>query len=102
METKEFEKTEKINQKIQLVKGEFTPSDASDIIFRLINDKINFHNIQRRQIWERNHKGDTKQIDLRIQELQQEKEKVTEFISNNRDNGKLLKINGILEITFID
>tara|TARA_R110001583_G_scaffold31463_5_gene107602 strand:+ start:464 stop:616 length:153 start_codon:yes stop_codon:yes gene_type:complete len=41
METKELKKTEEVSQKIQLVKGEFTPSEASHIIMNLIDEKIN-------------------------------------------------------------
>lgn len=99
METKELTKTKKTTQKIQLVKGEFTPSEASHIIMNLIDEKINFHKIQRLQIWEGNHKCETDELDGRIEELQKEKEIAREFINNTRSLGQKLKINGILDIT---
>lgn len=98
METKQATKIENATQKIQLVKGDFTPSEASDIIMNLINEKINFHKLQRLQMWEGNHKCSTDQLDGRIGELQKEKEIALEFINSIRGLGKNLKINGTLEI----
>ena len=99
METKEIAKTEKATQFIQLVKGGFTPSEASHIINSLIDEKINFHKIQRLQIWEGNHKCETDQLDGRIKKLQNEKKIAHEFIDSARALGQNLKINGILEIS---
>lgn len=101
METKELAKTEKIEQKIQLVKGEFTPSEASDVITSLLNEKINFHKLQRLQISEGNHGCETDQLDGRIKELEEEKRIAREYIAKIRENGKNLGINGILEITVV-
>ena len=98
METNELVQIEKAIQKIELVKGEFTPSEASDIIMRLIDVKINFHKIQRLQIWEGDHKCKTNQLDGRIQELEKEKEIVREFIDSKRGLGLNLIINGTLEL----
>ena len=102
METQELEKVEVINKKIQLVKGEFTPSEASDIINALIDEKINFHKLQRLQLWERNHVGNTEHLNDRISELINEKENAINIISKARSMGSKLKINGILEIKSID
>ncbi|WP_179022347.1 hypothetical protein [Winogradskyella forsetii] len=99
MKTKEVANIEKIKQKIQLVKGDFTPSEAVHIIRSLIDEKINFHKIQRLQIWEGNHKCNTEQLDGRIKELEKEKEIAREFINKSRSSGQKLQINGTLEIT---
>ncbi len=99
METKELVKTEKTVQKIELVKGEFTPSEASDVVSALIDEKINFHKIQRLQFWEGNHRGETKHLDGRIAELQEEKRIAKEFIQNTRNLGKNLVIDGVLKIS---
>ncbi len=99
METKELTQIEKTTQKIELVKGEFTPSEASDVIMKLIDVKINFHKIQRLQIWEGNHKCKTNQLDGRIQELEREKEIARDFIDSKRGLGLNLIINGTLELS---
>lgn len=99
MKSKEEAQTQKETQEIQLVKGEFTPSEASHIIMGLINEKINFHKIQRLQKWEGNHKGKTDELDGRIGELEKEKEMAREFINNTRGLGQKLKIDGILKLS---
>lgn len=99
METKELTTPEKINQKIQLVKGDFTPSEALHVIIALIDEKINFHKIQRLQQWEGNHKSNTDELDDRISQLEKEKQAAREFIAKSRLSNSNLKINGVLEIT---
>lgn len=99
METKQLESPKQVIQKLQLVKGEFTPSEAAHIIDSLIDEKINFHKIQRLQIWEGNHKCKTVDLDGRIEELELEKSIVRDFINNSRGLGQNLKINGVLEIS---
>jgi hypothetical protein len=99
MKSKEVLQIEKTTQKIQLVKGDFTPSEASDVIMSLINQKINFHKLQRLQMWEGNHNCNTDYIDGRIEELEKEREIAREFINSLRGLGLNIKINGILEIS---
>jgi len=98
METKELAQIETETQKIELVKGEFTPSEAWDVIMKLIDVKINFHKIQRLQIWEGDHKCVTNQLDGRIQELEREKEIAREFINSKRGLGQNLIISGTLQL----
>jgi hypothetical protein len=102
METKELGKTEKTTQMIQLVKGEFTVSEASQVIMSLIDEKINFHKIQRLQLWEGNHKYKTDILDGRIKELVNEKRVASEFLAKTGGPDRKLKINGVLEITVVD
>jgi hypothetical protein len=99
METKKTFKSEIHAQEIQLVKGEFTPSQASDVIMALINQKINYHKIEGLQNWERNHKYDQEPLNNRINELEEEKRIAADFISKMREQGKNLKIKGIIEMT---
>lgn len=99
METKTLTQEKAVSQKIELVKGEFTPSEASHIIMSLIDEKINFHKIQRLQFREGDHECKTDKLDGRIIELENEKMIAKEFIKSTRGLGQNLKINGVLEIT---
>lgn len=99
METKELTNIEKVSQKIQLVKGEFTLSEAAYVITRLIDEKINFHKLQRLQATEANHQSDTGELNGRIKELEKEKEIARQHINTLRGLGQNLKIDGVLEIT---
>jgi hypothetical protein len=89
----------KQDQKIELVNGEFTPTQAADIIISLINQKINYHKIKRFQMWESNHESDLLPLNNRIEELEQEKKTAIYFIEKMRLEGAHLKINGIINMT---
>lgn len=89
-----------IQQKIQLVEGQFTPSEASDVVTALINEKINFHKLQRLSIWEGDQNANAAYSNNRIDELYAELMKAKEFINSARYEGVNVRINGRLEITF--
>lgn len=101
MSTTGLTKTEGVSQRIQLVKGDFTSEEASDVIMALIDEKINFHQKQRLQKWEQNHKNNSDDIDDRIRQLENEKQKVKEFIIKAKNLKSNLSINGILEIAVL-
>lgn len=86
-------------QKIQLVDGEFTVSEASDVVLSLLNEKINFHKLQRLSWCEGSQTADTKFPDGRIAELEHEKSVAKEFFADARAKGKTIKIDGILNIS---
>ncbi len=86
-------------QKIQLVDGSFTPSEACDVITSLLDQKINFHKLQRLSWSEGDRDANTKYPDERIAELEREKIIANEFINSLRSEGKRLRIDGILKIS---
>ena len=102
METKALSKNGKMTKEIQLVKGSFSPFEASQIILSLINEKINFHKIERLQIWEGNHNCETEPLDKRIEELEKEKVNAKQIIEKAKELGAQIKINGVLAISLID
>lgn len=86
-------------QKVQLVDGNFTVSEASDIVQALINEKINFHKLQRLSLCEGFSEANTKYPDERITELEHEKSVAKAFFAKARVEGFSIKINGTLEIS---
>ena len=102
MHTQEMEPATATRQKVQLVKGAFTTSEAADIVGALIDEKINFHKIQRLQRWEGNHKSDTGDLNDRIAELEASRDQALAYISQMRKQGKVLQIRGTLELTFAE
>ncbi|SFR49875.1 hypothetical protein SAMN04490243_2312 [Robiginitalea myxolifaciens] len=92
----------KTTEKVQIVKGGFTPSEASDLLLSLLDEKINFHKLQRLRWCEGYFKADTSYADTRIAQLQEEKDKVREFIRLARKEGKCLTIDGVLNLSFED
>jgi hypothetical protein len=100
----EIEKTSQIeNQKctIRLVDGEFTPSQASEVISSLINQKINYHKLEVLQNWERNHKYDQEPLLNRIKELENEMKRTKDFVSAMKGSGKKVKIDGVIKMSVV-
>ena len=91
----------KTTQKVNLVEGKFTPSEANHIINTLIDEKINFHKIKRLSLCEGYEHFDTSYENNRVDELNSEKITAKEYISLARQNGYKVAINGTLEISFI-
>lgn len=85
-------------KKVKLVDGEFTPDQALDILKALIDEKINYHKIENQQHWERNHNIDSKPFIKRIQELEEERKAVCRYISEIKQEGKMLTIHGVLTV----
>lgn len=98
MQAQELELVKKTKQNIQLIEGEFTPSEASHVISSLLDEKINFHKLQRLTMLEGNSNTSTNYADNRIQELENEKKIAKEFISEMRREGIKLRINSTIEI----
>lgn len=99
MQTQELELVKKTKQNINLVEGEFTPSEAAHVVNSLLNEKINFHKLQRLTMLEGNCNSSTNYADNRIAELENEKSIAKEFISKMRQEGIKLRINSTIEIT---
>lgn len=87
---------------IQLLDGEFTPSQASDVIFSLISQKINYHNLEGLQNWERNHKYDQEPLRNRINELEDAMKQTKDFMLKLKDSGKNVKIEGVIKMSVVE
>jgi hypothetical protein len=99
MQTQELELVKKTKQNINLVEGEFTPSEAAHIVSSLLNEKINFHKLQRLTLLEGNSDSQTNYVDNRILELENEKSVARAFISKMRKEGIKLRIDSTIKIT---
>ena len=90
------------DQKVNLVEGTFTASEAVDVVSALINEKINFHKIQRLSWCEGNQNANTEFPDGRIGELQKELEDARAFINQYRKSDVRLKIDGQLTLSIAE
>ncbi|UQD57515.1 hypothetical protein [Flavobacterium sp. K5-23] len=99
METLEQTKT---TQKIDLINGVFTASEASDIINSVLKVKINFHKLCRLSIVEGNNTSECAHDSGRIDELMNEQKLATDFFSQARLNGKKLKMRSVIQIEIED
>ncbi|MDX1666948.1 MAG: hypothetical protein R3350_06955 [Saprospiraceae bacterium] len=89
----------KAKQKIHLVNGQYTPSEASDVVNSLIEENVNFHKLQRWSLSVRDESADTSELNGRMSQLLQDKQTAEEFIAAARAQGYSVRINGTLEIS---
>lgn len=83
---------------IKLVDGEFNPSQALDILSALIDEKINYHKVEKLQHWESNHHKDPHPLLKRIQELEKQKKELKDYVIQLKESGLNLKIDGVLSL----
>ena len=87
---------------LKLIEGEFTPSEALDIINGLIKQKINFHKVHRLSMFEGDVNCDTSIDDNRVTQLLKSKEDFRAFYKEAKALNKSIKVSGILEFELID
>jgi len=102
MKTKETLKNTKTEQKINLINGCFTVSEASDIVSDILKVKINFHKLQSLSITEGNINDPCEYDNTRINELLKSQQTTKEFFKDARLSGKKLKINSVIQISIED
>ena len=90
------------DQKVNLVEGTFTPSEAVDVVTALIKEKINFHKIQRLSWCEGDQNANTEFPDCRIGELEKELADARAFINQYRKSDVRLKIDGQLILSIAE
>lgn len=87
---------------IDLIDGCFTVSEAQDIITPMIAKKINFHQIKRMSLFEKNHSDTCASDRDRILELEEAKTKLEEIFLQAKIEGKKVKMHSTIQITLED
>ncbi len=83
-----------------LVRGEFDPKDAQDIITTLIQGKINFHH--RKDFSSQVKKGcDDDYCRQRIKELQDSQDQMVQLIRNAAEQGKQVRISTVIHMEMV-
>ncbi|WP_025742208.1 hypothetical protein [Aquimarina pacifica] len=88
----------KDEQKVNLINGCFSPSEAATIINSLLQEKINFHKLQRLSLTEGNNQNTCEFDNKRIDELIYEQALAKEFFSQARLDGKKLVVKSTISI----
>ncbi|AEE18999.1 MULTISPECIES: hypothetical protein [unclassified Dokdonia] len=98
MKTLQTETATMTDQKINLIDGVFTATEAGDILHAMLDKKINFHKLQRLSRTEGNIDDACEYDSGRIIELLDEKGKLKSFLSDVRADGGKLEIKSTVEI----
>jgi|AntRauTorckE5430_2_1112549.scaffolds.fasta_scaffold00070_2 hypothetical protein len=91
----------KVLHKVQLVDGVFIPSEASDVISRLITEKISSHKLNRLSMSEENMNKDTAYNDGYLAELTKKRNEFKAICKEAKLIGKKTNVNSILDIEII-
>jgi len=83
-----------------LIKGEFSPTEASEIVNDLFTKKINFNEVKNFSQLIRFGSKDPV-IVQRISELKLSQQNARELINEAKDNGKKLRVSSTISIEFI-
>ena len=86
---------------VNLIEGQFSPSQAADILNAMLDKKINYHKLQRMSITEGNNSDRCIHDSGRIDELLLEKAKLKQILQEARTQGKTLKINSLINIEVV-
>lgn len=97
--SKEKNYTANTVESFTLIEGTFEPSEAADVLFTILDDKIRFHNIQILSIQER-FSGDTNNSERRLSDLKDSKKRIATLIMEARKSGCEIEINSSIEMTF--
>jgi hypothetical protein len=84
----------------KLVEGEFTAADAKEILLRLIEQKISFHNLKSFSHEVRYGVKDSHSLE-RIEELNQTKERLILLINQAQMDGDLLSISSAIDVDIV-
>jgi hypothetical protein len=89
------------HKEIKLVKGVFSPEEAKEVLFKLVNSKIKYHQLEKFSLTERNI-GDSNYSEDRINQLELSKTLIEEQIDLAQKANKSIKIDGTIVLEFID
>ena len=84
--------------KIEIIKGTYSPEEAKEILFNIINSKLDFHNMKNVSSQIRYSKPDANS-EKRIKELNDSFKKIEGIIAKATEDNQMLTINSTIELS---
>lgn len=84
--------TSELMQKVQVINGSFKPSEARDIISKMIDDQINFYKLQNLSHWIQDCNLSQDLLDEKIAKLQHRKQELNEIIKVAQAGGEKVRL----------
>lgn len=85
-------------QKVQFQNGTFTPSEARDVISKVIDDQIAFYKLRHLSHWVKDNTIDPNLLEDKIAQLRQQKRELMEMVKEAKLTGNQLSICGEFKI----
>jgi hypothetical protein len=94
------ERSEILKDEQELIKGDFSPEDAADVLNHLITKKINFHEMRSFSSEIRFGEVDKNSI-KRAKELTQSRQSINDMIKLAKEQGKNLRVSSTISIEIV-
>lgn len=89
-------------QKVQFINETFSPSEAKDVILKVIDDQINYYKLQDLSCWMKNNPSQQEVACDRIAQMKQKKEQLSEIIKEAEAVGQKVKLSCDFDILLTD
>jgi hypothetical protein len=86
--------TSELIQKVQFLNGTYTPTEAREVILKVIDDQINYHKLQHLSSWIKDDSISPDSLENKITELKRRKRELSRLIREARAEGTKLTIDG--------
>lgn len=94
------DKSIKSKNKFPLIKEEYSPEEARELLMTLVADTIHFHSLHNLRSWERSGDED-KSTDKKIEELNKLRENILEMLNSLDTENLSVEINAEIKVTAI-
>lgn len=92
----------KDKHQINLIDGCFSAAEAQEILTPMLAKKINFHQVKRMSLFEKDHSDSCASDRDRILELEEAKIKAEDIFLQAKLEGKKVKMHSVIHITLED
>lgn len=89
----------KKTEKLSLIDGQFSVQDASEVLNRLFQDKIKFHELKNFSSMERTGKADEHSL-KRIEQLKENCQRIAELIQAHKNDPENFIIESTVNVTY--
>lgn len=89
-------------QKVKLVNGKFSPSEASDALKNLVHGAVNFNKANRLKVLIGDENNDTSSWCSNIDSLCSNEKTASEIIAEARESGQKVAVKAVLKVSLVD
>jgi len=92
--------TNQMTENVTFIDGQFSPAEAADILFSIINDKIKFHTVKSLNL-SHGEQGTNRNSEERIRQLKEAKKIIEQSVLKAHRDGFELEVNSTIEIKLV-
>lgn len=94
-------KANQMTENLTFIDGRFSPAEAADILFSIINDKIKFHTVKSLNL-SHGEQGSNRNSEERIRRLKDVKKNIEQAVLKAHREGFELEVNSTIKIKLVN